>query len=128
MAASVAARGPVASGHPFSLPLCENSQGPAVYGAAAAALASVPSVAERTAASSARVRVTRARSAKLESAQIGPARRYLAGTGSPAAYQPTPNPSTFMVPWHWRRGAHAWVPSPCGGSRSSARSVAGGPR
>ena len=72
---SVAARAAVAPGHPFSRPLWLNSQRSAANGAAAASPGAVPSVAERTAASSARVRVTRARSANEASAQIGPARR-----------------------------------------------------
>ncbi len=73
-------------------------------------------------------RVTRATSAKLSSAQMGPARRYLAGCGSPAAYQPTPNPSAFTVPCRWKRGAQLCVYSPCGGPASTARSVAAAPR
>ena len=68
---------------------------------------SVPTDADRTAHSIARVVVTRARSGRQSSAQIGPLRRYLAGIGSSSAYQPTPKPSTFIVPCRCRRGAHA---------------------
>ena len=73
-------------------------------------------------------RVTRATSAKDSSPQIGPVCRYLAGTGSPSAYQPMPNPSAFTVPCRCRRGAQDWVYRPCGGSMITERSVAGGPR
>ncbi len=105
-----------------------NSQGPRPNGAAASAPTAVPGVAERTAASTAPDLVTRAMSGSDGSAQIGPPRRYLAGTGSPSAYQPTPNPSAFTVPCRCRRGAHACRYSECGGSMSSDRSGAGGPR
>ena len=71
MAASPA----VASGQPSSVPLWLNSHGPAAYGAAAASTWAVPSVAERTAASSAPVLVTRTRSANDASPHIGTARR-----------------------------------------------------
>ena len=71
MAASAA----VAPGQPSSLPLWLNSHGPAAYGAAADSPWAVPSVAERTAASTAPLRVTRARSANDASPHIGTARR-----------------------------------------------------
>ena len=88
----------------------------------------MPSVALRTAASTAPALVTLAMSAKDSSPQIGTGRRYLAGAGSSGAYQPTPNPSAFTVPYRCRRGAQAWRYRPCGGSMSSERSVTGGPR
>ena len=105
-----------------------NSQRPDAYGATAATPGSVPAVAQRTAASSAPADVTRATSAKDSSPQIGTARRYLAGSGSPGAYQPTPNPSAFTVPYRCRRGAQACRYRPCGGSMSTERSEADGPR
>src|SRR6185437_7422674 len=101
------ASGTAAAGQPFSSPLWLNSQGPAPKGAAAASPSAVPSVAERTAARTAPERVTRARSGSVRSPQIGTARRYLAGTGSPPAYQPIPKPSAFTVPCRCSRGAHA---------------------
>ena len=55
-------------------------------------------------------------------------RRYLAGTGSPSAYQPTPKPSAFTTPCRCRRGAQACACRLCGGSISSERSVASSPR
>ena len=54
-------------------------------------------------------------SAKDSSPQIGTGRRYLAGAGSSGAYQPTPNPSAFTVPYRCRRGAQACRYRPCGG-------------
>ncbi len=104
-----------------------NSQAPAANGAAAASASAPESVASRTAAISAPVRTTRARSAKDWSAQIGPARRYRAGTGSSCAYQPTPNPSAFTVPYRWCLGAQDWRYSPCGGATRSAPSGSSGP-
>ncbi|GLC62523.1 hypothetical protein PLESTB_001908900 [Pleodorina starrii] len=77
-------------------------------GAAAASSGVVPGVAERTAASTAVLVVTRATSVKEASAHIGTALRYRAGTGSPGAYHPAPKPSAFMVPLRWRRGAQDW--------------------
>ncbi len=110
------------------MPLWLNSQGPEANGAIAAAPWSVFPVAERTAASIAPDRITRARSANDSSPQIGPACRYRAGAGSGGAYQPTPNPSAFTVPCRCRRGAQACVHRPCGGSMITDCSVAGGPR
>src|ERR1035437_1708725 len=123
-AASVA---PV-SGQPLSAPLWLNSQRSAAYGAAAVSPASVSEVASRTAASTARLLVTLARSANVGSDQIGLARRYLAGTGAPSAYQPTPKPSAFTTPCRCRRGAQACACRLYGGSVSSERSVASLPR
>ncbi len=80
---------------------------------------SVPTDAERTVHNMAAVRVARARSARQSSAQIGPVRRYRAGIWSPPEYQPTPNPSTFMVPCRCHRGAHACWTKLCGGSNST---------
>ncbi len=71
--------------------------------------------------------VTLATSAKEESDQMGAALRYLAGAGSPSAYQPTPNPSALTVPCRCRRGAQAWTRSPCGGSMISDRRLTGSP-
>lgn len=62
-------------GQSATAPLWLNSQVPAAYGAAAASASAPARVASRTAASSARLRTTRARSAKDRSAQMGPARR-----------------------------------------------------
>jgi hypothetical protein len=62
-------------GQPTSAPLWLNSQWSAPKGEQADALGSVPALASRTAASSAPLRVTRVRSAKDGSAQIGPACR-----------------------------------------------------
>ena len=104
-----------------------NSHDPDANGAAAASPSAVPTVASRTAASTADDRVTRARSGSDGSPQIGTARRYLAGTGSPEAYQPMPNPSAFTVPCRCIRGAHACRYSPYGGSISSDFSETGGP-
>ena len=115
------------SGHPSTLPLWLNSQRPDTYGATAAVPRSVPSVAQRTAASTAPALVTRAMSAKDSSPQIGTGRRYRAGAGSSGAYQPTPNPSAFTVPNRCRRGAQACRYKPCGGSMSNVRSVEGIP-
>ena len=109
-------------------PLWLNSQGPRPNGAAASGPLAVPGVAERTAASTAPERVTRARSGSDGSPQMGSPRRYRAGTGSEPAYQPIPNPSALTVPCRCRRGAHACRNSECGGSMSSDRSEAGGPR
>ena len=116
------------SGQPSSRPLWLNSQGPWPNGAAACSPGAVPGVAERTAASTAVEVVTRATSGSDGSPQIGTPRRYRAGTGSPPAYQPMPNPSAFTVPYRCRRGAHDCRYSECGGSISSDRSDAGGPR
>ena len=95
------------SGHPSSRPLWLNSQRPSANGAAACSPAAVPSVAERTAASTARDLITRARSGSDGSPQMGVPRRYRAGTGSPSAYQPMPKPSALTVPCRCRRGAQA---------------------
>jgi hypothetical protein len=105
-----------------------NNQGPEANGAAADSPGAVPAVAERTAARTAPDLVTRARSGSDESPQIGIPRRYRAGTGSPSAYQPTPNPSAFTVPYRCIRGAHDCRYSPYGGSMSTDRSGTGGPR
>jgi hypothetical protein len=104
-----------------------NSQGPDANGATADSPSAVPGVALRTAASTAADLVTRARSGSDWSPQIGTARRYLAGTGSPSAYQPMPNPSAFTVPCSCIRGAHDCRYSPSGGSISTDRSGTGGP-
>src|SRR5258708_7694962 len=88
---------------------------------------SVPSDAERTAHNIALERVTRAMSGRQSSAQIGPVRRYRAGTGSPPEYQPTPNPSTFIVPCRCHRGAHASWTRPCGGWNSTALMLTSSP-
>ena len=111
---SVAAAAPAVSatatadaGQPARIPLWLNSHGPDANGAAACSPTAMPAVALRTAASTAADRVTRAISSSDSSAQIGPSRRYLAGVGSPSAYQPTPNPSAFTVPWRICRGAQA---------------------
>ncbi|CAM5393465.1 hypothetical protein SHIRM173S_12735 [Streptomyces hirsutus] len=114
-------------GQPRTAPLWLNSQAPAANGAAAASPSAPARVASRTAASSAGVRTTRARSANDGSPQIGPAPRYRAGTGSPGAYQPTPKPSALTVPYRWCRGAHDWRYSPCGGSTRSRPSGSSGP-
>ena len=127
-AGSVPASPAAAAGQPSSTPLWLNSQRPDAYGATAAMPGSVPVVAQRTAASTAPDDVTRATSAKDSSPQIGTPRRYLAGSGSSGAYQPTPNPSAFTVPCRCRRGAQACRYRPCGGSMSTERSEAGGPR
>src|SRR3989442_1665108 len=127
-AGNVAASPAADRGHPSSTPLWLNSHGPDANGATEAVLSSVPAVAQRTAASSAPALVTRATSAKDSSPQMGTERRYLAGAGSPGAYQPTPNPSAFTVPYRCRRGAQDCVYRPCGGSMSTERSVTGGPR
>ena len=111
------------SGQPSSRPLWLNSHWSAANGAAAC---SPPAV--RGLASRAVDRVTRARSGSDGSPQIGTPRRYRAGTGSPSAYQPMPNPSALTVPCRCRRGAQACRYSPCGGSIRTDRSVAGGPR
>ena len=116
------------SGQPSSRPLWLNSHWSEANGAAACSPTAVPGVASRTAASTAADRVTRARSGSDGSPQIGCPRRYRAGTGSPSAYQPMPNPSALTVPCRCRRGAHACRYSPCGGSISTDRSVAEGPR
>src|SRR6516162_10027518 len=94
------------SPQPSSLPLWLNSQGPDANGATADSPSAVPGVALRTAARTAADLITRARSDSDGSPQIGTARRYLAGTGSPSAYQPMPNPSAFTVPCSCIRGAH----------------------
>src|SRR5712691_4795581 len=122
-AGRVAASPAADRGHPSSTPLWLNSHGPDANGATEAVPRSVPAVAQRTAASSAPAVVTRATSAKDSSPQMGTERRYLAGSGSPGAYQPTPNPSAFTVPYRCRRGAQACVYRPCGGSMSTERSV-----
>src|SRR5262249_16730133 len=70
----------------------------------------------------------RARSGTRGPAQSGPARRWRAGPGPPPESQPIPNPSTFMVPCRWRRGAHACRASPDGGPKASSCTAAGGPR
>ena len=119
---------PAAADQPISAPFRLNSQRPAAYGAAAASPVSVPTEADRTAASMAVVRVTLARSGRQSSDQIGPLRRYLAGTGSDPAYQPTPKPSTFIVPCFCQRGAQACSTRLCGGSNSSDLIVTSSPR
>ena len=116
------------AGQPSSTPLWLNSQASAANGAAAASPSAIPGVADRTAASTAPDRVTRAMSGSDASPQIGVPRRYRAGTGSPSAYQPTPNPSAFTVPCRCLRGAQDCRYSPCGGSMSSDRSALAGPR
>lgn len=74
-AGSVAASPAALSGQPRTAPLWLNSQGPAAKGAAAASPSAPASVASRTAASSASLRTTLARSAKFRSPQTGAARR-----------------------------------------------------
>ena len=125
---AVSAAAAADAGQPARTPLWLNSHGPDANGAAACSPAAMPAVALRTAASTAADRVTRAISGSDSSAQIGTARRYRAGVGSPSAYQPTPNPSAFTVPWRISRGAHACRYRPCGGSISTAPSAVGGPR
>lgn len=127
-AGSVCASGARVPGQPLTAPLWLNSQGPEANGAAAASPSAPASVASRTAASIAPLLTTRARSAKERSAQMGPGRRYLAGTGSPSAYQPTPNPSALTVPYRCRRGAQDCRNRPWAGSTSSCPSGSAGPR
>jgi hypothetical protein len=109
------------------MPLWLNSHRPDANGATADSPCAVPGVASLTAASTAPEAVTLATSSKDGSVHIGAQRRYLAGNGSPPAYQPTPNPSAFTVPCSWHRGAHDCRYSPREGSMMSDRSVAGGP-
>ena len=72
---SPAASSAADSGQPSSRPLWLNSQRPSANGAAACSPAAVPSVADLTAASTARDLVTRARSGSDGSPQIGVPRR-----------------------------------------------------
>src|SRR5262245_25348937 len=132
IAAAILRRGavepPAAADQPTSAPFRLKSQVPSAYGAVADEPISVPTDAERTAHNIAPVRVTRARSARPSSAQIGPVRRYRAGTGSPLEYHPTPNPSTFIVPCRCHRGAHACWTRPCVGSNSTDLMLTSSPR
>jgi hypothetical protein len=107
-----------------------NSHRPSVNGAAAVSITGMPRVAARAAASTADDRVAAARAGSDASAHIGQARRYrTAGPVGPSGYQPTPNPSAFIVPpRRMSRGAHVWWASECGGSYSSADNGTGGPR
>jgi len=86
------------SGQPATAPLWLNNRRPSRNGAAAARPPPMPLVADRTAASSAPVRTTLARSAHVSSAQIGPASRCRAGSSTPSTYQPIPNPSALTTP------------------------------
>jgi hypothetical protein len=77
-----------------------------VKGADALSSTGIPTVAERTAASTVPLVTTPAKDANDVSFQIGTHRRYRAGSARMVgAYQPTPNPSALTVPYRWRRGA-----------------------
>ena len=90
--------GRATAGQPSTAPLWLNSQGPDRNGAAAACPPGIPTVADRTAASIAAVRTTRARSANVSSDHIGLAPRCRAGSTRPSTYQPIPNPSALTTP------------------------------
>jgi hypothetical protein len=86
------------SGHPATLPLWLNSQRPVPKGAQAVSAMGIPTVAERTAASTAPLRTSVASAANVASVQNGTARRYRIGVAAPSGYQPAPNPSALIVP------------------------------
>ena len=79
-------------------PLWLNNQRPVVNGAQAVSTTGMLTVADRTAASTAPLRTSRASARNVASVQIGTARRYRIGVVAPSGYQPAPNPSALIVP------------------------------
>jgi hypothetical protein len=75
-----------------------NSHLPVLKGAQAASIMGIPTVAERTAASTAPLRTSVASAANVASVHNGTARRYRIGVMAPSGYQPAPKPSALIVP------------------------------
>ena len=127
--ASAPGRGPrpvadATAGQPATAPLWLNSHGPDRNGAAAACPPGIPTVADRTAASSApRADHPGQVGEGLVAPRSGRPRGAAPAPATPSTYQPTPNPSAFTTPCCWRRGAHDWRTSECGGSVSSSPSA-----
>jgi hypothetical protein len=123
------ARAAALSGQPTILPLWLNSQRSKRNGAAADSVTGMPTVAERTAASTALECVAEANAGRSASVHSGRHRRYRSGFEAFKGNQPTPKPSALMVPpprMSW--GAHACRESECGDVNSRSASGIGGPR
>jgi hypothetical protein len=89
----------------------------------------MPTVAERTAASTAPDRVCAASAGSAASDQSGAALRYRTGSAPSPGYQATPKPSALTVPPpRMSRGAQAWWARACGASKSNCASGTGVPR
>jgi hypothetical protein len=84
-------------GQPVTMPLWLNSHRPLDNGEQAISVTGMPTVAERTAASTAPLCTAPASAANEVSAQIGIARRYRIGVVAPSGYQPAPNPSALTT-------------------------------
>jgi hypothetical protein len=88
--------------------LCDSSQCPSVNGAEAEASMGIPTLAERTAATTHPLTSAGATDANDASPHSGAALRHRRGTAgpdaSPASKKPTPQPSAFISPCFWRRG------------------------
>ena len=96
-------------------------------GAAALSSSGMPTVAERTAATTHPEETTGATEANDVSPHSGRADRHRAGPSRPSAQNPTPQPSALTVPYRCRRGAHDCTSSDDGGSRTSEDTDRGRP-
>ena len=87
-------------------PLCDNNHRPSVKGAVALASRGMPTVADRTAATMQWLRSTGATESNEASPHSGAGLRHRRGvSGSNSEKKPTPQPSAFISPCFWRRGA-----------------------
>ena len=126
---SVDARSATDDGQPRTTPLWLNSHRSHANGAEAVSTTGMPTVAERTAASTAPEVISAASRGSAVSVHIGTARRSSAGSGEDPVYQPMPKPSAFTVPPpRMSRGAHDWRSSECAGVSSRSASRIGSPR
>ncbi|EIV58146.1 hypothetical protein MA3A0930S_0322 [Mycobacteroides abscessus 3A-0930-S] len=105
--------------------MCDRSHVPSVKGAAAVSSMGIPTLADRTAATTHPLRSTGATEAKDASPHSGRALRHR--RDAPSAKNPAPQPSAFTSPCFWRRGEYDCTTSPCGGSSMSEDNERGAP-
>ena len=99
-------------------PLCDSSHCPSVNGADADASMGMPTLADRTAATTHPLRRTGATDANDASPHSGAALRHRRATPS-SSKNPTPQPSAFIRPCFCRRGEYDCTRRPYGGSSIS---------
>ena len=83
--------------------MCDSSHAPSVNGADADASIGIPTLAERTAATTQPLLSAGATDANEASPHSGAALRHRRGCGP--SKKPAPQPSAFISPCFWRRGA-----------------------
>src|SRR6202012_496067 len=98
-------------------PLCNSSHRPSVNGAVALASIGIPTVADRTAATTQLLRSAGAMESKETSPHNGAALRHRRGVAP--SKKPTPQPSAFIRPCFCRRGAYDCTHKPYGGVNTS---------